>query len=199
MATAIKKNRLALRSKATNGFTLIEIVVAMMIFVLLIGSLFSIFVQALQGQKKTLATQEVLDQTSYVMDYMGRAIRMAKKDTSGSCIGANLNYIATNSRILDGQTFQGPGIKFLNYEGVCQEFFRDDGDFKIKESKNAASPVDLTSANMNINNLNIIISGETQNDAVQPEVTLFLGIEGKDQSKIKIQTTISQRNLDIQR
>ena len=182
-----------------NGFTLIEIVVAMGIFALLIGSLSSIFVQALQGQKKTLATQEVLGQTSYVLDYMSRAIRLAKKDIAGDCIGAKLNYLATDSRVLNGEEFSGPGIKFLNYNGICQEFFKDSADLKLKESKDSAGPEDLTSAGLKINYFNIIIAGEYQTDAVQPEVTLFLEVEGKNQSKIKIQTTVSQRNLDIQR
>lgn len=183
-----------------KGFTLIEIVVAMGIFTLLIGSLSSIFVQALQGQKKTLATQEVLEQTSYVLDYMSRAIRMAKKDITGGCTGiAKLNYSKTASRVLSGQAFEGPGIKFLNYDGVCQEFFQDSGDFKLKESKASASPVDLTSGNLKINSFNINLYGEYQTDAIQPKVTLFLDIAGKNQSKIKVQTTVSQRNLDIQR
>ncbi len=167
---------------------MIEIVVAMGIFALLTGSLSSIFVQALQSQKKTLAIQDVLGQTSYILDYMSRAIRMAKKDIDGACITAKLNYQRTAT-----------GIKFLNYDGICQEFFLDSGDFKLKESKASASPVDLTSANLKINSFNINLSGESQDDTIQPKITLFLDIEGKNQVKMKIQTTVSQRNLDIQR
>ncbi|MDO8601415.1 MAG: type II secretion system protein [bacterium] len=182
-----------------NGFTLIEIVVAMGIFALLMGSLSSVFVQALQGQKKTLATQEVLGQASYALDYISRAVRMARKDISGSCLGVNLNYSTTTSRILSGQTFSGPGIKFLNSSSTCQEFFLDSASSTLKESQALMSPVDLTSANLKINSFNISLIGASQNDDVQPKVTLFLDITGKNESKIKVQTTISQRNLDIQR
>jgi prepilin-type N-terminal cleavage/methylation domain-containing protein len=185
--------------KNQKSFTLIEIVVAMGIFSLLVGSLSSIFVQALQGQRKTLATQEVLEQTSYVLDYMSRALRMAKKDVTGSCTGPDyITYITTNSRVLDGKTFTGPGIKFINSSSICQEFFLDNASSTLKESQSGAAPVDLTSKNIKINSFNIYYTGTHQNDTTQPKVTFFLDIEGKNQSRIKVQTTVSQRNLDIQ-
>jgi prepilin-type N-terminal cleavage/methylation domain-containing protein len=186
------------QGKSLTGFTLIEIVVVIGIFSLLISSLSLFFVQALQSQRNILATQEVLGQASYVLDYMSRAARMARKDIGGSCTGtAKLNYSTTTSRVLGGQTFLGPGIKFLNYDNICQEFFLDSADLKLKESKSAATPVDLTSAGLKVNSFNVALFGETQGDNNQPKATLFLDIKGKNQSKIKIQTTVSQRNMDI--
>lgn len=170
------------------------------IFSLLVGSLSSIFVQALQSQRKTLATQEVLEQTSYILDYMSRALRMAKKDVTGSCTGGPdyITYITTSSRTLGGQPFNGPGIKFLNSSFICQEFFLDNASSTLKESQSGAAPVDLTSKNIKINSFSIYYTGTHQNDTIQPKVTFFLDIEGKNQARIKVQTTISQRNLDIQ-
>lgn len=182
-----------------NGFTLIEIVVVIGIFSLLIGSLSSVFVQALQSQKNILANQEALGQASYVLDYMSRAARMARKDTGGSCTGtAKLNYQKTSSRTLEGIVYSGAGIRFLNYSNICQEFFLDSADLKLKESKSLLAPVDLTSAGLKVNSFNVALFGETQGDNDQPKATLFLNVEGKNQSKIKIQTTVSQRNLDIE-
>lgn len=183
-----------------RGFTLIEIVVATGILSLLIGSLSSIFFQALQSQRKILAGQEVLSQTSYILDYLSRAIRMAKKDVSGACTGtANLNYSTSNSRVLGGQTYQGLGIKFVNSTSTCQEFFLDSASSTLKESQAGSAPVDLTSAALKINSFNINFSGGYQTDMLQPKITFFLDVAGKNQSRIKTQTTISQRNLDIQR
>ena len=171
-----------------RGFTLIEIVVAMGIFSLLISSLSSIFVQVLRSQKKTLAAQEILGQTSYVLEYMSRALRMAKKDIDGVCITAKLNY---------QKTYSGQGIKFLNYNNICQEFYLEAG--RLKENKNS-NILPLTSASLNVSAFNIGPDDSwDQNDDEQPKVPLFFEVEGRESSKIKIQTTVSQRNLDIER
>ncbi|MEK9135252.1 MAG: type II secretion system protein [Patescibacteria group bacterium] len=168
-----------------NGFTLVEMIVTMGIFSLLIGSLAAVFTQILQSQRKISSTQELLGQTSYVLEYMSRAIRMAKKDTGGICIPSNLNYSQTAT-----------GIKFLNYNSVCQEFYLESG--QLKENKGGVvSP--LTSSHLNVLSFDIVDFGWTQTDDNQPKVTLFLNIEGNNQSKIKVQTAVTQRNLDIMR
>ena len=62
-----------------KGFTLIEMVVAVAIFTLLVGTTSSIFLSSIKTQKQGLATQENIDQASYLMEYMSRSLRMAKK------------------------------------------------------------------------------------------------------------------------
>ena len=192
---AIKNNK--------KAFTLVELLVAVAIFAIIGGIASGVFISALRAQRKSLAYQELLSQTSYLMEYMSRALRMARKDTSGGCVtpldSTNFrNYQKTNSRILDGTTYSGPGIIFLNYQGICQEFFRDTNDFRLKESKNKAAPIVLTSDDLDVNFFNIGPDESwDQEDNDQPRVTFFLNITGKEQSKIKIQTTVSQRNPDI--
>jgi hypothetical protein len=65
--------------------------------------------------------------------------------------------------------------------------------------------MDLTSPKpkMEVTSLKINLSGEAQppTDYLQPQITLFLEILGKEsmgQPKIQIQTSISQRTLDVQ-
>ena len=172
-----------------KGYTLIEILVAMSIFLTIIAAPTSFFVSSLKGQQKALASQEMIDNVSYIMEYMSRALRMAKKDLTGTCIGQNMNY----ENLIDT-----PGIKFLNYQDKCQKFFLEDET--LKESKddviNNLTPNDLEVVSFKINFLD---GGEDE----QPRVTLLLEVRGERgqktelQPEIKIQTTISQRNLDI--
>lgn len=187
-----------------KGFTLPELLAALAIFSLIMGAASGLFVSTIRAQRKTLATQGLLDQTSYLAEYMSRALRMARKDINGDCTGeAKLNYKKTSSRTLEGITYSGPGIKFMNYNGICQEFFQDTADFRLKESEGNAAPIALTSDNLKVNFFNIgPDSSWDQNDDEQPRVTLFLRIKGagespEQQPEIEIQTTISQRNLDI--
>ena len=187
--------RLKKKKEVEKGFTLVEMIIAIFIFSIVFGAASGLFVSAIKNQSRTLSNQQLLDQTSYTIEYMGRAIRMAKKDIEGSCISAKLNYATTTSG-------EG-GIKFKNYLDQCQEFFRDCGGgvCKLRENKNGTVS-DLTSPNLYVESFNVGHSDSWgQDDNLQPRVTLFSEIRkagAGNQPKIKIQTTISQRQLDIQ-
>ena len=180
-----------------KGYTLIEILVAISIFLVVIAAPTGFFVTSIKGQKKALASQELLDNVSFTLEYMSRAIRMAKKDKDYTCIsqiGQKLNYQETHSE---------RGIKFLNYQGDCQEIFLDEIDGRLKESIEGSVPVPLTSDDLYITSFQIA-SDESwgQIDNLQPRITLSFEIKRENprpemEPKIKIQTTISQRNLDF--
>jgi len=178
-----------------KSFTLIEILVAVTIFSLIMGIASGIFISAIKAQRKTLAYQQLLDQTSYIMEYMSRALRMAKKDDIG---GVNcLNPDKVNFEV----THSGQGIKFRNYQDICQEFYLD--GIQLNEEKDGVV-LELTSTNLQVLYFNVNLIGETQIDNLQPRVTLLLNIKGtgekpEQKPEIKIQTTISQRNPDIEK
>jgi len=175
--------------KKQKSFTLVEILVAMMVFIVISTISAGVFVSELRNQRKSLASQELFDQTSYLMEYMSRAIRMAKKDDLEgiNCLsGDKVNY----------EIIAGQGIKFRNYKDECQRFYLE--NFQLKEEKGGGVS-DLTSVPLRVLNFNTNLIGETQTDNLQPRVTFFLEIESKEATKIKIQTTISQRNPDIER
>jgi len=182
-------------NKNNKGFTLVEMLVTVTIFSIVISISAGLLVSAIWLQKKGLDHQRLLDQTSYAMEYMSRSLRMAKEDTSGGCIAVNTNY---------GITRSGEGIKFLNANnGECWEFFRewnsDKNVFQLKIDKNDGNgPYELTSTDLTVNHFNV----QVDSSSGQPKVTIFLDIEGKNShfysaSKIKIQTTVSQRDLNL--
>lgn len=168
-----------------NSFTLIETLVAVTIFVSVVTVALTIFVSALRAQMQSLAYQQLLDQTSYVMEYMSRAIRMAKKDMHGRCIAAKLNY-----------AFVGQCLRFKNYRGKCQQFCLD--GVRLKEIKDGVRNY-LTAPALRVNSFSVTLTGQTQNDHLQPLVSIFLDITGREESRIRIQTSISQRDLDVRR
>ena len=193
-----------MNSKFQNqGFTLIEILVTVAVLSVILVIISGLFTSALKAQRKSLASQDLLAQTSYVMEYMSRQLRMARKDISGSCITVKNNYEKTNLRTLGGGDYEGPGIKFINYRGECWEFFLDENDNSLKQSKNETAPILLTSNKLAIEDFEVELAGESEAaDTLQPRATFFLTIRGKSerpeaQPVIKIQTTISQRNHDF--
>lgn len=170
----------------SGGFTIVEMMVAVAIFALVAAASSEIFVSSIKNQRRYLASQEILDQASYFLEYVSKALRMAKKDIDGVCITATFNYQKTQDN---------PGIRFMNYQGICQEFYLENG--QLKERKGVAVSA-LTSSNLQVVSFNIGPDGSwDQGDEEQPKVTFSLEIQGKEQAKIKIQTTVSQRNPDI--
>ncbi|MFH1036581.1 MAG: prepilin-type N-terminal cleavage/methylation domain-containing protein [Patescibacteria group bacterium] len=175
-------------SEKSAGFTLVEILVAMVIFSIIIGAALEVFVTGIKSQRRIFAQQELLDQTSYALEYMSRAIRMTKKDLTATCLSQpNLNYELTHS---------GEGIKFKNYNGECQEFYLENN--QLRENKNGSVfALTSTSTIPRINSFEFVVSGQEQDDNLQPAVTVFWKMEGRDQVGSQIQTTISQRNFDV--
>ena len=193
----------------SQSFTLIEILTTIAIFSLILGMISSLFAFALRAQKKSLASQELLRQTSYAMEYMGRQLRMAKREgASGACLslaGRNYEYEEGINRMFGGEEYRVDyGIKFINHEGECCKFFlgqRVDGsDYcSLRFSKDLAYPEYLISDDFEVEEFNINL---IEAEGIQPRVTLFLKIKGKgerveDQPMIEIQTTISQRDLNM--
>ena len=203
--------RIIQKRKEEKGFTLIELLIGVAIFSLTIVAITALFSLAFQDQNFTLSSQDLLNQTSYAMEYMSRALRMATKElnctdpldpTTCSCL-TTLGY-GYNYEILDG----GSRIRFINHlqNDDCQEFFLDTNNHQLKYQKDADNPsppepLTLTSEDIRVRSLKFDVSGEGQNDLLQPRVTILLEAEKKGVGgrifKIRLQTSISQRNLDV--
>lgn len=173
-----------------KGLTLVEIIVTIGIFSIILVGISGIYISASRVQRHTLLTQEVLDQTSYALEYMGRTLRMAKKDSANLCLaGLNCNY-------------ENPGgdttrIKILNYNGItCQEFLLEDG--QIKESIDGGLAVALTSSDVQVDFAKFNLLNPCESDSAQSRVTVSLNIKTgtEEDPEITIQTTVSQRELN---
>jgi len=168
-----------------KGFTLIELLISMTIFSIVMISAIGLFDAGIKNQRKALALQTLSDNTSYAIEYMSRTIRMAKKDLATGC------------------NFENPGgnlskIRFLNYHKELQEFILENGQIKEKKgSETVFTP--LTSDNFQVKKLSFKLFGECQTDEFQPKVTIVIEIQTKEAKPqiLKLETTISQRDLDV--
>jgi type II secretory pathway pseudopilin PulG len=186
-----------------KGFTIIEIIVVLAIFLFVIGAAIGIFISIVKNQKMILSEQQFLNQVSYVQEYMSKALRMAKSELSENCLQdttisdeyhPGFVYLLTRYDVNFG-TYKG--IKFLNQSDngtngqppACQEFFWDDEDGSIKEIKNGSSPVQLTSSDLRIKEAKFVVNGVvdqtscsspcgaswcTGGSCLQPRVTILL-------------------------
>lgn len=190
--------------KSKRGFTLIELLVSVAIFATIATIVCTMFISTSKSQYKVLNSQELLDQSSYLMEYMSRAIRMAVKDVAGDCINPYTNY-RTNA--------EKDRIEFMNSGGYCREISRKENDsvYGLKEEIKDQFGVEIREAFLTSPDLNLAsfrVAGEDSWDQPpldfkQPRVTIFLELEGIGQRPefkphLNIQTTISQRNFDYE-
>ena len=178
-------------SNKQKGFSMVELLITGVVFSIIFGVATITFVNTIRVQKYNMAHQQLMDQASYAIEYMDRAIRMAIKD-DGFCGFAGQNYKVSD---------ENRKIEFKNYKGECQEFFWDTNDNQLKVYKaDFGASLPLTSDDFEITSFNFQVSGDNTGDRFQPRITLSMDIRGKgsdQQPRIKIQTTISQRNLDL--
>lgn len=175
-----------------KGFTLIELLVGITIFSLIIGAIIGILVSGIELQRRSLLFQEALNQLSFAIEYMNRALRMARKDDGTfNCLSSGLNY-------------ENPAgvstIRFINHlQGDdCQEFFLEGNTLKYKKGIGGSEEIfALTGPNIEVSQLKFLLSGESEEDNFQPRVTILLKVESP--LKIELQTTVSQRNLDVKK
>jgi prepilin-type N-terminal cleavage/methylation domain-containing protein len=165
--------------KRMGGYTLIEFLMAIAVFSLIMGSAVQIFSSTIKSQRRSFAVQKILDQTSFSLDYLSRAVRMAKTGTIQL-------------------TRAGQGIIFQTQTGVSQEIFFNGQQLQVTESGNTEN---LTSTDVQIESFKISISGEVIGDYAQPKVTVALsasttGEKMEEITNIKVQTSVSQRNLE---
>lgn len=190
-----------------KGVTLIEMLVAAAIFVILVSAVSGLFISGIRIQRRILATQDLINQASYLMEYMSRSLRMARKELNctnpndpSTCSLSNPPFCLTISGY--GYNYEisasGDKIKFIDYNAICTTFQLGGG--AIWKDAGAGNVFELTSSKIQVNNFKVSLSGASQSDNLQPKVTIYLNVSSTavaDRPSVKIQTSISQRNVDF--
>ena len=181
-----------------KGFTIVETLIAIFIFAIIMGAAFNSVLSLFSSQRYRLASQKVADEVSLLTESLARELREAQRDGGGICIAANYSY--------EEITSPGPGIKFLDLEFRCREVALELMNKRVVE-RIGLSPSDswyvLSSENISIEAFEFNLIGQEGGspDNTQPRVTVFIdavakNFPGGDPPRVKMQTTISQRNLD---
>ena len=210
-----------------RGFTLIEMVVSIAVFLLISGAAVGIFLSIISRQKEVLSEQELLNQISYAEEYMSRALRMAKVSTSNTdsgCLDLGDIYVLTRP---DENSFYN-GIKFLNQtdgeyvdgerNAMCEEIFLDNVTDPARPvlmiQKGQDPAIALTSSDMEIKYIRFGVNGLTGSLADCPNSSESECFAATSQDEVQprvttllkvelaersriFQTTISQRNLNV--
>ena len=156
--------------KTEKGFTLIEVLISVTLFVVVITIISNLYLSAIGSQRKAFERQNVLDNSRFVLESMGRAIRQSSITS------------ATISRLV----IQHPTKGAITYEAVAGRLLE------------TGSPV--VANNVLVETLNFIVSGEAGSDGKQPRVTIVLVIVSQDpqfanKTRLRVKTTITPRGI----
>ena len=178
-----------------KGFTLVELLVAITVFATVASIAFGITASLIHKQERIMHMHTLMENSSYALEYIQRATRMAQKD-DGGCIVSGENYEHSNG---------DSTIQFLDYENLCHRFSLDNGQIQETISTDDTSEnlgtaaVAFTSDKIDVTSLVFELSGESGVDSIQPRVTIEFEASSKyfPDVQINVQSTSSQRNLDL--
>jgi len=164
-----------------SGFTLIEMLTSVFIFSILMVVFGGVFVTSLNLQRKAFNTQQVIENTSFILESMAKEIRTARIVTADNGIGCNAPALTSLS-------FTHPVNGDITYQLTGSS---------LRRIVNGTNTV-LSSDSVEFTRLAFCVSGSSLNDNIQPRVTIIAGVRSKNtnqQASIDIQTTLSQRYL----
>ncbi|MFA6514630.1 MAG: prepilin-type N-terminal cleavage/methylation domain-containing protein [Patescibacteria group bacterium] len=170
------------------GFSLIEVLVSVFLFVIIIISAAEIFRLVIVGQRTAISSQNIQESLKYFFEVTGKEMRMAIKN-DGSCPGINGKIFTLT------QNSYGDVLSFKNYYQECVTyqigFDEDIPRFQITRNGNYGF---ISPKKIKITHLNFVLNDTGLN---QPLVTIGIkaqSIEGnRAPSELEIQTSIASR------
>jgi prepilin-type N-terminal cleavage/methylation domain-containing protein len=204
----ITQKKWSASNEARAGFTLVELLVSMAIFTLSMGVVSQLFIFSMKAQMSLSDDAQLVNETSYNLEHISRGLRMAKKSTDATCLSApNLNY-EMPSHIYGSVTTYGIKFQSPNPAGAydCVEYYMGypAGAYGSKAalmenriSGGVSFDLPLTSPDVELLNFNISGTGWPQDDELQPRVTIDMRTKSQENRILNIQSTVSQRNIDV--
>lgn len=188
------------------GFTLMEVVVAMVIFTLASVLIAEIFVNVQRAQQQVKDTQVALTELRYLMEVLAREVRSDTIDYSAAgCSGAAVTLNASSSD-LKLCSSSNASIQFhyaqdetcaVGFLGGCVQVARNSGAFSTISSP-SISIDKLTFSPAPLTNPFPASGADATTPDVQPHVTISLkastlSVKLQDRKPFYLQTTVTSR------
>ena len=183
-----------------RGFTLIEIMVAMSIFmIVMLMAIGALFVTS-NSAKKAKALRTAMDNVNFAMENMSRNLRMG---SNFNCTSTPVSSSSLNNSMTNDCSSGNHAIIFTPYEysqgNLAFQLSSSSGSSKTVQKVSSTGTIDLTSPEVNITDLKFFVSGSGLGDNPQPSV--FIMMKGEiiiknEKTNFAIQTLASQRNAE---
>lgn len=184
-----------------KGFSLVELMTAVAIFIIIIISVTAIFQKVLEGQMNAIAGQNTQESMRYAMEVISKEIRAAKKmDISKQCdLVFGINSVTDNK--IYNTNAGATELNFRNKDKNCVRYYIDGATNQLMIQRGAAAAQPITPDEVKVEYLKFNIKDTPFNIypiSDQPLVTLSMDVSaatGKDiySNAMKVQTTLSSR------
>ena len=169
-----------------KGYTLIELVVAVAIFVTVVVSVTAIFIDTLRANKRAAQERALVDQTQSLVDQIHRDLFTAQADYFGTynCLGTGITYPRAFSQATTSQ------IIFIDEEGICSGYALDSGQVvKLNNitdvSATTTTIIPMTDPSIKVNKLSFRIF-EDGFKAQQPLVQYLVSVESLNADNLPV-------------
>lgn len=199
--------------KNQKGTTLLELMVAISLFVVVILLATSIFQSVMEGQQGAIAGQNTQESMRYFLEMMSREVRTALGENEGTVchqedpdasVGTYKTYNVTD---YVGGNDEGRALHFRNKDNECVTYKLDNGCvFVSRKREDDASLIYegcITPDEIIVSDLLFYIIDDETNTfhSVQPLITIRMDAEanlGKERhrNQMSIQTSVSSRYYD---
>jgi prepilin-type N-terminal cleavage/methylation domain-containing protein len=173
------------KSQKKNGFTLVEILVALTIFSLAISVAVGTFVSGSGLQRKTMELYSVQREGGYLIETISRELRMAIDISDGS--DDNEDQRGNNDSSIEFTNYNGDLIKYCRSSAAGNCTNNDSGDYLSRDGKI------INSDDIKIEYLKFYVSESFT--STQPLVTIVMKVKstGRYGTELTLQNSIAMR------
>ena len=183
--------------KSKKGFTLIEIMVAVSIFIVVITMGMGALATIQQGQKRAVSTNHAMYSMHYVFDVVTRGLRTGTSYKTPTIARSCVDGTRTGNLVTTGDA-----ITYVDQDNrqITYYLVRDGSVGELRAMVDGRNDTVLTDRNsINVLSICFTVGGNNLRDDIQPFVRILMTGEALYKQKkelFTIQTTISQRILD---
>ena len=180
-----------------RGFTLIEIMVALAIFAIVMTIAAGALLTIVNANRKSQSLQSVMNNLTFALENMVRNMRTG----TGYHCGPSGN-LETPQNCSDGDDFLAlEAVGGSPGAASDQIVYRLNGSRVEKSENGGAGFLPITAPEIEVTNLTFYVEGVNSGDGEQPKIIMTIagnaGATPKTRTNFSLQTTISQRILDI--
>ncbi len=167
--------------KPIAGFTLVELLVAMGLFLIIVSIASGIFLRSLRTERTAVELLTVNDNASLTLEQMSRELRTGN------------SFAKISDTELQFKNFSQDTVRYRLAVGAR-------GEGLVERAVNSGAFEALTANNIDVKKLHFIVLGNSSGDKLQPRITIAMNVAGRStllkDVTTNLQITVSPRTDD---